>query len=101
VRTLLEEHAGIELVQGTVTAIRVERDRVTGVMLADRRTVGAKSVILTAGTFLRGRIHVGTDIRIPAGRAGDPAAVDIAEQLEALGLKDIADGLTNKRRAGG
>src|SRR6185503_18185430 len=35
---------------------------------------------------LRGRIHIGTETRIAAGRAGDPAAVDIAEQLEALGL---------------
>jgi tRNA uridine 5-carboxymethylaminomethyl modification enzyme len=43
--------------------------------------------VLTAGTFLRGRIHVGTDTRIPAGRAGDPPAIELAEQLEALGLR--------------
>jgi tRNA uridine 5-carboxymethylaminomethyl modification enzyme len=46
----------------------------------------AKSVVLTAGTFLRGRIHIGKETRVDAGRAGDPPAVEIALQLEALGL---------------
>src|SRR6185436_18730983 len=60
--------------------------RVTGIRTMDGRTVSSRAVILTAGTFLRGRIHIGTQTQIAAGRAGDPAAVDIAEQLEALGL---------------
>jgi tRNA uridine 5-carboxymethylaminomethyl modification enzyme len=51
------------------------------------QTIRAATVVLTAGTFLRGRIHVGTDTRIDAGRAGDPASLDLAEQLEALGLE--------------
>jgi tRNA uridine 5-carboxymethylaminomethyl modification enzyme len=43
--------------------------------------------VLTTGTFLRGRIHIGTETRLTGGRAGEPAAVHLAEQLEALGLQ--------------
>jgi tRNA uridine 5-carboxymethylaminomethyl modification enzyme len=49
--------------------------------------VKARAVVLTAGTFLRGRIHMGRETQIPGGRAGDPATVDLAEQLEAVGLE--------------
>src|SRR5438093_1223031 len=49
-------------------------------------TIRAHAVVLTAGTFLRGRIHLGTDTQIPAGRAGDQPAVDIAQHVEALGF---------------
>lgn len=86
VRRLLESHSGICITQGTVKSLTLDRDRVCGVVCLDGRSFGADAVVLTAGTFLRGKIHLGTDTRIPAGRAGDPPAVDIAEQLEALGL---------------
>lgn len=86
VRANLEKHAQIEIVQGMASGLKIERDSLKGVRLADGRTFEAPSVIITAGTFLRGQIHIGTDTRIPAGRAGDPPAVDIAEQLESLGL---------------
>jgi tRNA uridine 5-carboxymethylaminomethyl modification enzyme len=86
VRALLEEHEKLDICQGTVTTLLLRNDRVVGVATSDGRTFGAAAVIVTAGTFLRGSIHIGTRTRIPAGRAGDPAAVDIAEQLEAIGL---------------
>jgi tRNA uridine 5-carboxymethylaminomethyl modification enzyme len=86
VRSLLEERPNLDLAQGTVLRLRVEGSRVTGVDTREGRSFSARAVILTAGTFLRGRIHIGTDNQIPGGRAGDPAAVDVAEQLEALGL---------------
>ncbi len=86
VRSLLESHANICIIQGTVRGLTLDQGRVTGVVAMDGRTFRADAVILTAGTFLRGRIHLGTDTRIPAGRAGDPPAVEIAEQLEGLGL---------------
>ena len=47
----------------------------------------ARAVVLTTGTFLRGRIHVGTRLTIPAGRAGEPPSAEIAEHLAALGLE--------------
>lgn len=86
VRSLLEENPSIMLLQGTVASLLLRGDRVVGARTRDGRDLHADAVILTAGTFLRGLIHIGTDTRIPGGRAGDPAAVEIAEQLEALGL---------------
>jgi len=85
-RKLLEEHPTLEIVQGTVAGLLLRGDKVVGVRAADGGEVRASAVILTAGTFLRGRIHIGTKTRIDGGRAGDPPAVDLAEQLEALGL---------------
>lgn len=87
VRSLLEEHERLDLSQGTVTTLLLDGDKVVGVGTSDGRAYKAAAVILTAGTFLRGSIHIGTRTRIPAGRAGDAAAVDIAKQLEAIGLK--------------
>ena len=86
VRSILEEQRGILVTQGTVIGFAIDGSRVSGVVSADGRTFAADGVILTAGTFLRGRMHMGTTARIPGGRAGDPAVVEVAEQLEALGL---------------
>lgn len=86
VRSILEEQQGIVITQGTVSAFAIDCGRVRGVVASDGRTFAADAVVLTAGTFLRGRIHMGTTMRTPGGRAGDPAVTDIAEQLEALGL---------------
>src|ERR1041385_87034 len=85
-RALLEEFTGIELSQGMVARLLVEGTRAGGVVTTDGRSCRARAVVLTAGTFLRGRIHLGTDTQIPAGRAGDQPAVDIAQHIEALGL---------------
>jgi tRNA uridine 5-carboxymethylaminomethyl modification enzyme len=86
VRTLLEGLPSLHMTQGTVSRLTMENQRVTGVETQDGQRFSAGSVIVTAGTFLRGRIHMGTATQIPAGRAGDPAVVEMAEQLEALGL---------------
>lgn len=86
VRWILESHRNICITQGTVRNLTLDGDRVSGAVTMDGRTFPADAVVLTAGTFLRGKIHLGTDTRIPGGRAGDPPAVDIAEQLEGLGL---------------
>jgi tRNA uridine 5-carboxymethylaminomethyl modification enzyme len=86
VRQLLEGFPSLELEQGMVSRLLVEGDRAAGVETADGRRHTARTVIITAGTFLRGRIHLGTDTQIPAGRAGDQPAVAIAEHIAALGL---------------
>ena len=59
---------------------------ITGIKLRDGRTVGAKAVIVTTGTFLNGLIHCGEQ-QYPAGRSGEPAAVLLGESLKALGLR--------------
>ena len=86
VRTLLEAQERLEIVQGTVARLLLKESAVDGVELTDGRSFGGRSVIVTAGTFLRGRIHIGLDTRMSAGRAGDAAVLEIAEQLEAIGL---------------
>lgn len=89
VRQLLESlpvpHA-VQLVEGTAMRFLLEGDRVVGVVTEDGNTLRARAVVLTTGTFLRGRIHLGTSHTIPAGRAGEPPSVELSEHLAALGL---------------
>ena len=87
VRTLLEQQPGLEFCQGTVAGLEFDGDRVAGVRLSDGRSFQTRAVVLTAGTFLRGRIHLGLDTQIPAGRAGEPPATHIVEVLEQHGLR--------------
>ncbi|HEX2093852.1 MAG TPA: tRNA uridine-5-carboxymethylaminomethyl(34) synthesis enzyme MnmG, partial [Longimicrobiaceae bacterium] len=86
-RALLEELPELHFVQGMVGSLRLEGGRVAGVRTEGGTEFRARTVVLTAGTFLRGRIHVGRAEGVPAGRAGDPPSVRLAEQLEALGLE--------------
>jgi tRNA uridine 5-carboxymethylaminomethyl modification enzyme len=88
VRSLLEEQGNLQTVQGTVARLvldPVER-RVHGVETLEGRRFGAKSVVITTGTFLRGRIHIGTETHLSGGRAGEGATTHLAEQLEQAGL---------------
>lgn len=87
VRRQLEERESLDLFQATVDALVIEDGRVAGVIASDGSRFGARAVVLTAGTFLRGRIHLGTDRNQEAGRAGDPASVRLSEQLSELGLR--------------
>src|SRR5229473_140680 len=86
VRTMLERFPTLHLTQAMVSRLLLEGDQVRGVECADGRQFTARAVIITAGTFLRGRIHLGTDVQIPAGRAGDQPSVEMAQAIEALGL---------------
>jgi tRNA uridine 5-carboxymethylaminomethyl modification enzyme len=90
VRTLLEQHEKLQTVQGTVARLVLdERQGVRGVETLEGRRFAARCVVITTGTFLRGRIHIGTETRFSGGRAGESAAIDLAEQLERVGL-DVA-----------
>src|SRR5216117_3914598 len=88
VRFLLEQFPALELSQGMVTNLLFDQGgtRITGVETGDGRRFTAHAVIITAGTFLRGRIHLGTDTQIPAGRAGDAPSVEMAQVIEHIGL---------------
>jgi tRNA uridine 5-carboxymethylaminomethyl modification enzyme len=86
VRKLLERQPLIDLCQATVAAITVKSGRVYGVKTLNGVEFGASAIVLTAGTFLRGRIHQGLKNQVPAGRAGDPPALEIAQSIEDLGL---------------
>jgi tRNA uridine 5-carboxymethylaminomethyl modification enzyme len=86
VRTLLERRPSLDLVQGTVAGLVLQSGAVRGVETQDGRRYLARSVVVTAGTFLRGVIHLGLDTRVPAGRAGDTPAVELAQVIERLGV---------------
>jgi tRNA uridine 5-carboxymethylaminomethyl modification enzyme len=87
VRSLLEEHPKLRTVQGTVARLILDGKTVAGVETIEGRRFGARSVVMTTGTFLRGRIHIGTTTKIAGGRAGEPSTIDLAEQLERAGLE--------------
>ena len=88
VRTLLEQHPSVCTIQGTVARLIFDPTEpvVQGVETLEGRRFGARAVVITTGTFLRGRIHIGTTTKIGGGRAGESAATHLAEQLEAVGL---------------
>jgi tRNA uridine 5-carboxymethylaminomethyl modification enzyme len=88
VRTLLEEHLSLQTIQGTVARLIIDEaePRVAGVETLEGRRFSARSVTITTGTFLRGRIHIGTDTKIAGGRAGESSTTHLADQLERLGL---------------
>src|SRR5256714_14080020 len=87
VRVLLEEQHNLQTIQGTVARLIFGvGDRVAGVETLEGRRFAARSVVITTGTFLRGRIHIGTDTHISGGRAGESATTHLAEQLENAGL---------------
>jgi len=87
VRSLLEEHPLLHTVQGTVARLLIDEAgwRVVGVETLEGRRFGARAVVITTGTFLRGMIHIG-ETRIPAGRVGEAPSIGLAETLHRLGL---------------
>jgi tRNA uridine 5-carboxymethylaminomethyl modification enzyme len=87
-RRLLEHLEHLRLRQGTAAALVWEEGtrRLRGVELLDGSVLPCEAVVLTSGTFLNGRILIG-DRRLEAGRAGEPASTDLAEQLRSLGLR--------------
>jgi tRNA uridine 5-carboxymethylaminomethyl modification enzyme len=87
VRAILEEHPTLDFFQGMIGSLLLQGERVTGVRTESGVEFAARAVVLTAGTFLRGRIHVGGSPTVGAGRAGDAPSLRLAEQLEALGLE--------------
>ena len=76
---------GLHLVGGEVVDLLVDGYRVCGVMLADGVKLSAHSVVITSGTFLNGRIHIGTDNR-SGGRVGDRASNLLADRIKDIGL---------------
>lgn len=76
---------GLHLIEGEVVDLLVDGYRVCGVMLADGVELSAQSVVITSGTFLNGRIHIGTDNR-SGGRVGDKASNLLADRIKDIGL---------------
>ncbi|MEZ4424800.1 MAG: tRNA uridine-5-carboxymethylaminomethyl(34) synthesis enzyme MnmG [Gemmatimonadota bacterium] len=87
VRAVLDGLPALDLFQDMVDDIVLDRGRVVGVRTRGGIEVSAAAVVVTAGTFLRGRIHIGGAAGVAAGRAGEAPSVELAEALEAAGLE--------------
>jgi len=86
VRYALENQENLQIFQQPVEDLIVQNDRVTGAITKMGVRFYGKSVVLTAGTFLNGLIHIGLE-NYQGGRAGDPASVGLAQRLKELPLR--------------
>jgi tRNA uridine 5-carboxymethylaminomethyl modification enzyme len=75
----------LTILEGEVTDLVLEGERLTGVRLEDGSAISGGAVVLTTGTFLRGVIHIG-DVQRPGGRIGDRPSVALAERIDSFGL---------------
>lgn len=85
IRSTLENQPNLELFQQAVDDLIVSGNKVTGVLTEIGIQFNATTVVLTAGTFLGGKIHVGLNNTV-GGRAGDPAALRLSDRLKELNL---------------
>lgn len=85
VRSFLENQENLWIFQQPVDDISIKDDAVTGVVTESGIVFNASKIILTAGTFLQGVVHIGLD-NYEAGRAGDPSAKSLASRLRSLNL---------------
>ena len=81
----LQQTSGLTLHQGTVSEVLIQDNRAVGIKTQENETIHAQAVILTPGTFLNGKIHIGWDT-YPAGRADEPPSIELARQLQLLDL---------------
>src|SRR5947207_6750211 len=84
-RHTLEFTPNLHLRQGLVVDFIVDKGHIRGVLLQDTRRLRAKAVVLATGTFLNGLIHTGRST-YTAGRAGEPASIELADNLKKLGF---------------
>ncbi len=84
-RRTLEATPNLHLRQGLVVDLIVQNGRIYGVELQDTRRLRANAVVVATGTFLNGLIHTGRRT-YSAGRAGEPASIELAESLRRLGF---------------
>jgi tRNA uridine 5-carboxymethylaminomethyl modification enzyme len=85
VKAILEATPNLRLLEGRVEAIALAGGSISGVRLSDGRTIRARVVVVTAGTFLNGLMHVG-ERKAPGGRLGEFSAVGLSESLARLNL---------------
>ena len=86
VRTALENQPNLMIFQQAVEDLIVENDRVVGAVTQMGLKFRAKAVVLTVGTFLDGKIHIGMD-NYSGGRAGDPPSISLSRRLRELPLR--------------
>lgn len=85
IRDMLENQPNLEIFQQQVDDLLIEGERVAGVVTQAGIRFAGQTVVLTAGTFLEGKIHIGLE-NYTGGRAGDPAATTLGQRLRELQL---------------
>lgn len=87
VQSLLTTWPGLSIVAATVESLLFAPDgSILGIQTLDGSRITAHAVVIATGTFLRGKIFIGTDVQVPGGRAGEPPTTDLALQLAARGF---------------
>ena len=84
-KSILENQENLSLRQDVVTSLVIHDGEVTGVNTLQGQTIAAKKVVITAGTFLNGRIHIG-EVNFSGGRLGEMAVPQLSDQLQAAGI---------------
>ena len=82
---VLIKQTDLDIIESDAKALYIENDQLHGVYLQDGTLLKTKACILTNGTFLRGKIHIGP-VQIPAGRYGELPSIGISDQLKSLGF---------------
>ena len=85
IHQLLDAQDGLEIIEGEAASLVFAEDRVTGLALADGRTLTAGSIVLATGTFLNGKMFCG-EAQTVGGRVGEAAAQSLGDQLRARAL---------------
>lgn len=85
-KRLLEETKNLDIIQGTTTELSIKNNQIQGVQTKEGILYLSKTVIISAGTFMRGLMHLG-EINIEGGRAGDKASTGLSKNLLDLGFK--------------
>ncbi|MEM9708357.1 MAG: tRNA uridine-5-carboxymethylaminomethyl(34) synthesis enzyme MnmG [Pseudomonadota bacterium] len=85
IKALLKRQERLTVLEGEAADFLLERGRVWGVRLADGSAVSAGAVVLTTGTFLRGKLFIGDEVR-EGGRFGEAPSTLLAKRIDAFGL---------------
>ena len=82
----VENTENLDIIQDTVAGLLMEENICVGIKTSLEQQIFSKTVVITTGTFLNGLIHIG-EKRITAGRAGEPASIELADALKAFGIE--------------
>ena len=82
---VLENVSRLEIKQGTIENLLIENEKITGVQVQEGIIYKGKAVVLSAGTFMRGLLHIG-ETSLSGGRAGDKPSIGLSKSLENLGF---------------
>ncbi len=85
VHAIIDAQANLFVIEGEAQSLAIEDERVTGLGLADGRTLAAKAIVLATGTFLNGKMFCG-EAQTIGGRVGEHAATTLGQQLRSLNL---------------